>query len=129
MILVDSSVWVDYFNGVETLATKKLDSLLGLQPICTGDLILAEVLQGFRQDQHYKAAKTLLCSLPMYSMLGVDLSLKSAENYRVLRKQGFTIRKNIDTMIATFCIENDFSLLHSDNDFQPFQQLLGLQVV
>lgn len=129
MILVDSSVWVDYFNGVETLATKKLDSLLGLQPICTGDLILAEVLQGFRQDQHYKAAKTLLCSLPMYSMLGVDLSLKSAENYRVLRKQGFTIRKTIDTMIATFCIENDFSLLHSDKDFQPFQQLLGLQVV
>ena len=106
-----------------------MDSLLGLQPICTGDLILAEVLQGFRQDQHYKAAKTLLCSLPMYSMLGVDLSLKSAENYRVLRKQGFTIRKNIDTMIATFCIENDFSLLHSDKDFQPFQQLLGLQVV
>ena len=129
MILVDSSVWVDYFNGVETLATKKLDSLLGLQPICTGDLILAEVLQGFRQDQHYKAAKKLLCSLPMYSMLGVDLSLKSAENYRALRKQGFTIRKTIDTMIATFCIENDFSLLHSDKDFQPFQQLLGLQVV
>ena len=71
MILVDSSVWVDYFNGVETLATKKLDSLLGLQPICTGDLILAEVLQGFRQDQDYKAAKTLLCFLPIYSMLGV----------------------------------------------------------
>jgi predicted nucleic acid-binding protein len=129
LILVDSSVWVDYFNGVETLATKKLDSLLGLQPICTGDLILAEVLQGFRQDQHYKAAKTLLCSLPMYSMLGVDLSLKSAENYRALRKQGITIRKTIDTMIATFCIENDFLLLHSDKDFQPFQQLLGLQVV
>jgi len=106
-----------------------LDSLLGLQPICTGDFILAEVLQGFRQDQHYKAAKTLLCSLPMYSMLGVDLSLKSAENYRVLRKQGFTIRKTIDTMIATFCIENDFSLLHSDKDFQPFQQILGLQVI
>ena len=106
-----------------------MDSLLGLQPICTGDLILAEVLQGFRQDQHYKAAKTLLCSLPMYSMLGVDLSLKSAENYRALRKQGFTIRKTIDTMIATFCIENDFLLLHSDKGFQPFQQLLGLQVV
>lgn len=129
MILVDSSVWVDYFNGVETLATKKLDSLLGLQPICTGDLILAEVLQGFRQDQHYKDAKTLLCALPIYSMLGVDLSLKSAENYRALRKQGITIRKTIDTMIATFCIENDFLLLHSDKDFQPFQQLLGLQVV
>ena len=129
MILVDSSVWVDYFNGAETLSTKKLDGLLGLQPICTGDLILAEVLQGFRQDQDYQAAKTLLCSLPVYPMLGVTLSLKSAENFRILRKQGITIRKTIDTMIATFCIENDFSLLHSDKDFQPFQQLLGLQVV
>lgn len=117
------------FNGVETLATKKLDSLLGLQPICTGDLILAEVLQGFRQDQDYQAAKTLLCSLPVYPMLGVTLSLKSAENFRILRKQGITIRKTIDTMIATFCIENDFSLLHSGKDFQSFQQLLGLQVV
>lgn len=129
MILVDSSVWVDYFNGAETLSTKKLDGLLGLQPICTGDLILAEVLQGFRQDQDYQAAKTLLCSLPVYPMLGVTLSLKSAENFRILRKQGITIRKTIDTMIATFCIENDFSLLHSDKDFQPFQQFLGLQAV
>lgn len=129
MILVDSSVWIDYFNGAETLATKKLDSLLGVQPICTGDLILAEVLQGFRQEQDYQTAKTLLCSLPVHAMLGVALSLKSAENFRTLRKQGITIRKTIDTMIATFCIENDFSLLHSDKDFQPFQQLLGLQVV
>jgi hypothetical protein len=129
LILVDSSVWIDYFNGSETLATKKLDSLLGVQPICTGDLILAEVLQGFRQEQDYQTAKTLLCSLPVHAMLGVALSLKSAENFRTLRKQGITIRKTIDTMIATFCIENDFSLLHSDKDFQPFQQLLGLQVV
>ena len=128
MILVDSSVWIDYFNGSETLATKKLDSLLGVQPVCTGDLILAEVLQGFRQDQDYQAAKTVLCALPVHAMLGVAISLKSAENFRTLRKQGITIRKTIDTMIATFCIENDFSLLHSDKDFQPFQQLLGLQV-
>jgi predicted nucleic acid-binding protein len=129
MILVDSSVWIDFFNGSETLATKKLDSLLGLQPVCTGDLILAEVLQGFRQDQDYEAAKKLLCSLPVHAMLGVALSLKSAENFRVLRKQGITIRKTIDTMIATYCIENNLSLLHSDKDFQPFQQLLGLQVM
>ncbi|MCX7085543.1 MAG: PIN domain nuclease [Methylococcales bacterium] len=100
-----------------------------MQSICIGDLILAEVLQGFRQDQDYQAAKTLLCSLPIYPMLGVEVSLKSAENYRTLRKQGITIRKTIDTMIATFCIENDFSLLHSDKDFQPFQQLLELKIV
>ena len=102
---------------------------MGIQPICTGDLILAEVLQGFRQDSDYQAAKTLLCALPVYPMVGVALSLKSVENFRVLRKQGITIRKTIDTMIATFCIENNFSLLHSDKDFQPFQQILGLQVV
>ena len=102
---------------------------MGIQPICTGDLILAEVLQGFRQDSDYQAAKTLLCALPVYPMVGVALSLKSVKNFRVLRKQGITIRKTIDTMIATFCIENNFSLLHSDKDFQPFQQILGLQVV
>ena len=100
MILVDSSVWIDYFNGTETLSTKKLDGLLGVQPLCTGDLILAEVLQGFRQDENYQAAKSLLCSLPVHVMLGVDMSLKSAENFRKLRKQGITIRKTIDTMIA-----------------------------
>ncbi len=129
MILVDSSVWIDYFNGTETLATKKLDNLLGVQPVCTGDLILAEVLQGFRLDPDYQTAKTLLCSLPVHAMLGVNLSLKSAENFRQLRKQGITVRKTIDTMIATFCIENELPLLHSDKDFQPFQQFLGLQVI
>ena len=128
MILVDSSVWIDYFNGTETLATKKLDNLLGVQPVCIGDLILAEVLRGFRLDQDFQAAKTLLCSLPVHAMLGVTLSLKSAENFRKLRKQGITIRKTIDMMIATYCIENELPLLHSDKDFQPFQQFLGLQV-
>ena len=109
MILVDSSVWIDYFNGTETLATKKLDGLLGVQPVCTGDLILTEVLQGFRQDQDYQVAKSLLCSLPIHAMLGATMSLKSAENFRKLRKQGITIRKTIDTMIATYCIENELS--------------------
>jgi predicted nucleic acid-binding protein len=111
------------------LATKKLDGLLGVQPVCTGDLILAEVLQGFRNDQDYHSAKTLLCALPTHAMLGKEMSLKSAENFRNLRKQGITIRKTIDTMIATFCIEKQLPLLHSDKDFQPFQQFLGLLVV
>ncbi|MFA6072386.1 MAG: PIN domain nuclease [Janthinobacterium sp.] len=129
MILVDSSVWIDYFNGTETLATKKLDGLLGVQPVCTGDLILAEVLQGFRRDDDYQAAKTLLCALPVHAMLGSVISLRSAENFRKLRKQGITIRKTIDTMIATYCIENELPLLHSDKDFQPFQQRLELMIV
>ncbi|OQW72961.1 MAG: VapC toxin family PIN domain ribonuclease [Proteobacteria bacterium ST_bin11] len=127
MILVDSSVWVDYFNGTETLATKKLDGLLGSQPVCIGDLILAEVLQGFRQDTDYQAAKNLLCALPIHSMVCKDISIKSADNFRTLRKQGITIRKTIDTLIATYCIETGLTLLHSDKDFQPFQQYLGLQ--
>jgi predicted nucleic acid-binding protein len=127
LILVDSSVWIDYFNGTETLATKKLDGLLGVQPVCIGDLILAEVLQGFRQDEDYQAAKTLLCSLPVHAMLGASMGLKTADNFRKLRKQGITIRKTIDTMIATYCIENELPLLHSDKDFQPFHQFLGLK--
>ncbi len=129
MILVDSSVWIDYFNGTETLATKKLDDLLGVQLLCTGDLILVEVLQGFRQDQTFQTAKALLCALPVHAMLGEAISLKSAQNFRQLRKQGITARKTIDTIIATYCIENQLRLLHSDKDFQPFQQFLGLQVV
>jgi predicted nucleic acid-binding protein len=128
LILVDSSVWIDYFNGTETLATQKLDKLLGVQPVCTGDLILAEVLQGFRQDPDYQAAKTLLCSLPVHAMLGATMALKSAENFRKLRQQGITVRKTIDTMIATYCIEHELPLLHSDKDFLPFQQFMGLQV-
>ena len=129
MILVDSSVWIDYFNGTETLATKKLDGLLGTQPLCTGDLILAEVLQGFREDTDYQTAKKLLFSLPIHAMVGTDISLKSADNFRKLRKQGITIRKTIDTLIATYCIESSLPLLHSDKDFLPFQQFLGLITV
>ncbi len=127
MILVESSVWINYFNGTETLATKKLDGLLGVQPVCIGDLILAEVLQGFRQDANYQTAKNLLCTLPIHSMIGTDISIKSVDNFKALRKQGITIRKTIDTLIATYCIETDLTLLHSDKDFQPFQQYLGLQ--
>ncbi|MGZ0079733.1 type II toxin-antitoxin system VapC family toxin [Methylomonas sp. YC3] len=129
MILVDSSVWIDYFNGTETIATQKLDGLLGVKPVCTGDLILVEVLQGFHNDQDYQTAKAMLCALPMHTMLGREISLKSAENFRSLRKQGITIRKTIDTLIATSCIEKQMPLLHSDKDFLPFEQFLGLQVI
>lgn len=127
--MVDSSVWIDYFNGTDTSATTKLDSLLGVYPVCTGDLILLEVLRGFRHDHDYQTAKMLLYSLPIHTMLGVGIALKSAENFRELRKQGITVRKSIDTLIATYCIENALPLLHSDKDFQPFQQFLGLRVV
>jgi predicted nucleic acid-binding protein len=126
MIIVDSSVWIDYFNGIETPETNKLDELLGLEPIAIGDLILTEVLQGFRSDTGYQTAKELLTSLTIFEMLGLDIALKSVDNYRFLRKRGITIRKTADVIIATFCIENQNSLLFSDKDFLPFVNHLGL---
>ncbi|BAZ81765.1 PIN domain nuclease [Sphaerospermopsis kisseleviana CS-549] len=126
MIIVDSSVWVDYFNGIETPETNKLDQLLGVEPIAISDLILTEVLQGFRSDNGYQTAKELLTSLHIFEMLGLDIAIKSADNYRFLRKQGITIRKTADVIIATFCIETQNSLLFSDKDFLPFVNHLGL---
>jgi predicted nucleic acid-binding protein len=129
MILVDSSVWIDYFNGQETPQTHKLDALLGVEPLGIGDLILTEVLQGFRSDADYRTAQQLLMSLSVFDMLGTDLALKSANYFRALRKQGITIRKTIDAMIATFCIEHKHALLFADKDFLPFVEHLGLVAV
>ena len=126
MIIVDSSVWIDYFNGRDTAETIQLDLLLGIKPIAIGDLILTEVLQGFRNDQDYKIAKNLLTSLTILELLGEKIALKSADNYRTLRKQGITIRKTADVIIASFCIENNLPLLFSDKDFIPFVMHLKL---
>ncbi|SFE04708.1 PIN domain nuclease [Nitrosomonas sp. Nm166] len=127
MILIDSSVWIAYFNGVVSPETDRLDSLLGTAPVGTGDIMLTEVLQGFRRDSDFAIAKDLLSSLPIYNMLNTELAYKSADNYRLLRKKGFTVRKTIDVIIATFCLEHDFALLHCDKDFLPFHQALGLR--
>jgi len=127
MILVDSSVWVDYFNGRITDETDCLDALLGTEPVAVGDLILAEVLQGFRSDADYAAAKELMMSLTVHELLGAALALKTADNYRALRKRGVTVRKTADTIIATFCIEHGIPLLYSDRDFDPFVKYLGLK--
>lgn len=129
MILVDSSVWIDYFNGNTTVASEKLDSILGVQPVCLGDLILTEVLQGFKNDTDFTIAKNLLNTLPVYTLLGHEMSLKSVDNFRLLRKRGVTVRKTIDVIIATYCIVNNKILLHSDKDFLPFQEHLGLQTI
>ncbi|MGI0481739.1 PIN domain nuclease [Geminocystis sp. CENA526] len=126
MILVDSSVWIDYFNGNETKEVTKLDLYLSTHPVVIGDIILTEVLQGFKNDRDYETAKTLLTSLKIYSLLGIELAIKSAENYRYLRKKGITIRKTNDVIIATFCIENNLPLLFSDKDFKPFINYLNL---
>ena len=126
MILVDSSVWIGYFNGYVTPETDLLHDLLGRERLLIGDIILTEVLQGFRSDSDYKKAKSLLMTLEFQEMLGRDVALQSAENYRALRKQGITVRKTIDLFIATFCIMNGHHLLHADRDFQPFEKHLGL---
>ncbi len=129
MIFVDSSVWIDYFNGVISPETNYLDVALASQFVLSGDLILAEVLQGFRTQKDYDDAKRLLLNLRPYRLVSVSLAVKSAENYRELRAKGITIRKTTDCLIATFCIEKNLALLHSDKDFEPFEKHLSLVVV
>jgi predicted nucleic acid-binding protein len=129
MIVVDTTVWVDYFNGQVNPQTDALDDLLGRQPIIIGDLILGETLQGFRSDADFEAARGALANFVQTEMLNPHLAVKSAMNYRALRKMGVTVRKTIDSFIATYCIENDHELLHNDHDFDPFEAHLGLRVV
>lgn len=129
MMLVDSSVWIDYFNGQTTPQVEMLDQLLSAQPLAIGDIILTEVLQGFRQESDYATAKQLLTSLTIFPLINTDLAIKSADDFRMLRKQGITVRKTIDVIIATFCIEAEYTLLFSDRDFIPCVQHLGLNAV
>ncbi len=129
MIIVDSSVWIDYFTGVANKQTDTLDKTLGQRPVAVGDLILTEVLQGFRRDQDYETAKALFDDLTVFEMLGKKMALKSAENFRALRKKGITVRKTADVIIASFCIERKLPLLFSDKDFKPFVKHLGLAEV
>ncbi len=129
MLVVDSTVWIDYFNGQANLQTDYLDAVLGVQPILVGDIILGEVLQGFRSDTDFEQARQALSRFPQTAMLNPALALQSARNYRTLRKRGITIRKTVDCFIATFCIENVHQLLHNDSDFDPFEKHLGLGVL
>jgi len=129
MILVDSSVWIDYFNGKITPQTDWLHAAIGEQMIIVGDLILTEVLQGFQSDKDFKTAGRLLLGFPVMNMLGQDLAMLSASNYRFLRKKGATVRKTIDVIIGTFCIYHNFPLLHDDRDFLPLEKYLKLKTV
>ena len=129
MWIVDSSVWIDYFNGQVTPQTEILDKALGRQAIGLGDIILCEVLQGFRRQRDFEAARKVLLQFPVYTMGGVEIAVKSAENFGFLRRNGITVRKTVDCLIATFVIERGFSLLHSDRDFDPFEAHLALNVI
>jgi hypothetical protein len=124
---VDTSVWIDYFRGVVTPQSDKLDTLLGVEQVLTGDLILAEVLQGFVIDRDFNQARRLLASVPMIPLVGEGIANQAAKNFRKLRTLGITIRKTIDTLISTSCIEKELCLLYSDRDFDPFVQHLGLR--
>jgi predicted nucleic acid-binding protein len=127
VILVDSSVWIDYFRGAATPQADRLDALLGVEPLCTGDVVLAEVLQGFTGERAFDEALRLLTSLTVIDVGGRDIAVQAARNYRALRAKGVTARKTIDTLIATRCIESGLSLLYSDRDFDPFVAHLGLK--
>lgn len=127
MILVDSSVWIDYFRGTRTPQTDKLDSLLGVEPIATGDLILTEVLQGFVSDRDFNQARKLMTSLVIVDLAGQGVAIQAARNFRVLRSLGVTVCKTIDTVIATRCMESGLHLLYSNRDFDPFVEHLGLR--
>lgn len=129
MILIDSSVWIDYFRGTSTRESDKLDSLLGTEPVSIGDLMLTEVLQGFNSERESNQAKALLTSLEVVPLVGQDIAIKAARNFRTLRAAGITVRKTIDTIIATRCIESRYALLFSDRDFDPFVRHLGLRPV
>lgn len=129
MLVVDTSVWVDYFNGVENPQTDFLNTILDKTPILIGDLILAEVLQGFRHDPDFEKVRRILGKFMQESMVNPVLAVQSARNYRFLRQKGVTVRKTMDSLIATFCIENDHELLHNDSDFDGYEKHLGLRVI
>jgi predicted nucleic acid-binding protein len=128
VILVDTSVWIDYFRGTDTGPTALLDSLLGRTPLLVGDLIAAEVLQGIREEGEFRRVRCVLAGFERIDLCTYDLAVKAAQNFRLLRAKGFTVRKTIDTLIATRCLENGLTLLHSDRDFEPFVRELGLRV-
>jgi predicted nucleic acid-binding protein len=127
LILVDSSVWIDYFRGTQDPEADRLDALLGEEALIAGDIILAEVLQGFRSQRDFDAALRLFAALPTVDLAGREAAIDAARNFRRLRQRGVTVRKTIDTLIATWCIRNDVPLLFSDRDFDPFVKHLGLR--
>jgi len=129
MIMIDTSVWIDYFNGKENKETNILDEILAEGDAVIGDLILLEILQGFRTDKDYNLAKKNLKELDQYELFGKQMVDKCAANYRSLRKKGITISKTADVIIATFCIENNMPLLFLDRDFLPFVEHLKLTTI
>lgn len=129
MIFVDTSVWVDYLNGVTTLEGDRLHDTLGVEPVAIGDLVLTEILQGFETEKDFETARKLVMALTVFNMGGSDIAVQAATHMRRLREKGVTALRTVDAVIATFCIENKIPLLHSHEGFKPYQEHLGLRVV
>lgn len=127
MIIVDSSVWIDYFRDRTTAQVRRLDSLFDLGVLAVGDLTITEILQGTNRDSDFQAALDTLSRFPVLMIGGRAIALQAARNYRMLRGRGITIRKTIDTLIATRCIADGHYLLYSGRDFEPFVAHLGLR--
>jgi predicted nucleic acid-binding protein len=129
MIAVDTSVWIDHLNGNATPQVEKLHALVGREPLLVGDLVLCEVLQGLRSEREARRVEAALRRFDLAPMLDPVLALRAAANYRRLRALGITLRKTIDLIIGTFCIERGHALLHDDRDFDPMTRHLGLRTV
>ena len=129
MVVVDTSIWIDYLRGANYKKMERLEEILDSDRIIIGDLIITELMQGFRNKKDLSKIELLIDSLEYKDMLGKNIALKSAKNYRELRKKGFTVRKTIDVMIGTFCIENKYEILHNDRDFEPMTKILGLRSI
>ncbi len=129
MIIIDTTVWVDYLRGAATPQTDWLDANLRRERLGLTDLILCEVLQGVRNDESFRAVRRELLKCEVFSTGGIELAVAAAKNYRRLRAQGHTVRRTIDCLIATFCLENGHALLHNDRDYDAFEQALGLAII
>ena len=129
MILVDSSVWIDHLRDTVTEQVSQLRSLMSGEEFVVGDLVLREVSQGLRSDAEARLVEEALREFEVLPLVDAELAVKAAASYRFLRGLGFTVRRTIDLLIATFCIERGHSLLHGDRDFTPMQRFLGLQTI
>ena len=129
MVIVDSTVWVDYFNGQHNLETDWLDARLDQERFGLTTIILTEVLQGIRDERRAADVQKALLEFEVFEAASAELAVDAVRNYRTLRARGKTVRKTVDVLIATFCLREGHSLLHRDRDFDPFEELLGLSVV
>jgi predicted nucleic acid-binding protein len=129
MVIVDTTVWIDYLNGVQTPQTDWLDTEVEKQRLGLTDLILCEILQGVKTDEQATETQRELTKFEVMPMSGIDLAVAAAQNYRKLRAEGRTVRKTVDCLIATFCLTGGHALLHNDRDFDPFEEILGLRVI